>query len=81
MSIALLADMLAAAGLSHPDELRPHHVAHRVSSTEVRQFDQVHRYLKPGELLTGTSEHPFFDGNWQRAQAASFEAVALNPRR
>jgi glutamate synthase domain-containing protein 2 len=80
-TVGALADMLAAAGLSHPDELQPHHVAHRVNSTTVRQFDQVHQYLKCGDLLTGKSDHPFFHGNWQRAQAASFEALVVSPPR
>jgi glutamate synthase domain-containing protein 2 len=77
-TVGALADMLAAAGLSHPDELEPHHVAHRVNSTTVRQFDQVHQYLKPGDLLAGVTDHPFFHENWQRAQAASFEAASLS---
>jgi glutamate synthase domain-containing protein 2 len=73
-TVGALADMLAAAGLSHPDELRPHHVAHRITSTELRQFDQIHTYLKPSELLAGAYAHPYFHENWKRAQASSFEA-------
>jgi len=75
-TVSALADMLAAAGLTHPDELQPHHVAHRVSSTEVRQFDQVHMYLKTGALLQPAADHhPFFRENWQRARADSFAAA------
>jgi glutamate synthase domain-containing protein 2 len=74
-TVSALADMLAAAGLSHPDELEPHHVAHRISSTEVRQFDQVHIYLKPGELLQGECRHEYFRENWARARADSFEPL------
>jgi hypothetical protein len=69
--------MLAAAGLSHPDELQPHHLAHRISSTEVRQFDQLHSYLETGELLTGQCQHPYFRDNWARARADSFEALTI----
>jgi len=74
-TVGALADMLAAAGLSHPDELRPHHLVHRVSSTEVRQFGQVHRFLEPGELLSGECRLPYFRDNWNRAQAGSFTAA------
>ena len=77
-TLGALADMLAAAGLFHPDDLRPHHVSHRVSSTEVRQFDQIHRYLKPRELL-GTCEYEYYRENWARAQSGSFEPVSLRP--
>ncbi|WP_416365397.1 FMN-binding glutamate synthase family protein [Sphingobium sp. JS3065] len=74
-TVHALADMLAAAGLGHPDDLRPHHVAHRISSTRVRHFDQAHTYLKPGELLSGACPHNFYRENWARAQASSFEPL------
>jgi glutamate synthase domain-containing protein 2 len=74
-TVAALADMLAAAGLSHPDELQPHHVAHRVDSSRVRRFDQIHYYVKPGELLDGSCDQPFFRENWSRARADSFGPV------
>jgi glutamate synthase domain-containing protein 2 len=75
-TVSALADMLAAAGLSHPDELEPHHLVHRMSTTEVRQFDQVHHFLKDGQLVRGECELPYFRDNWARARADSFaEAV------
>ncbi|WP_293882418.1 FMN-binding glutamate synthase family protein [Sphingomonas sp.] len=75
-TVAALADMLAAAGLTHPDELEPHHLVHRISTTEVRQFDQVHHFLKDGQLVRGETELPYFRDNWARARADSFaEAV------
>lgn len=72
-TVGALADMLAAAGLSHPDDLQPHHVAHRISPVQVRQFDQVHLFLKTGELLTGECSHQYFRKNWDMAQASSFD--------
>jgi len=74
-TVSALADMLAAAGLSHPDDLQPHHVSHRVSTTEVRQFDQVHHYLRSDELLAGQCAHNFYRDNWAKAQASSFEPL------
>jgi glutamate synthase domain-containing protein 2 len=71
-TVNALADMLAAAGLSHPDELQPHHVVHRISSTELRQFDQVHHFLKPGELVSGACQFPYYVKNWNKAQAATW---------
>ena len=71
-TVAALADMLAAAGLSHPDELQPHHVAHRVNSSSLRSLDQLHRYLEPGALLDGSCEFAFYRDNWARARADDF---------
>lgn len=72
-TVSALADMLAAAGISHPDDLKPHHLAHRTDAGELRQFDELHDYLQPGEFLTERCEQPFYAINWRRAQAASFE--------
>ena len=77
-TLGALADMLAAAGISHPDDLKPHHLAHRISSTELRQFDELHDYLRHGELLDGSCAHPYYAKNWERAQAGSF-AAAIYP--
>ncbi len=71
-----LADMLAAAGLTHPDELGPHHLVRRVSATQVKQFSELHTFLQPGELLTGACEQTFYTANWARACAERFDAAA-----
>jgi glutamate synthase domain-containing protein 2 len=66
-------ELLAAAGLSHPDELGPEHIIRRVSSTEVRSLATLHRFMKPGELLTGElPEHPAYRVFWDEARADSF---------
>ena len=74
-TLSALADMLAAAGLSHPDDLQPHHVVHRLGSTDIRQFDQAHVFLAEGELLGPACRHPFYRDNWQRARAEQFAAA------
>jgi glutamate synthase domain-containing protein 2 len=73
-TVAALADMLAAAGLSHPDDLQPHHIVHRVSQTEIKQFDQVHHFLDAGILIKGVCPLPYYQANWDRATTASFDA-------
>ncbi|MCX5495311.1 FMN-binding glutamate synthase family protein [Kaistia dalseonensis] len=70
-----LAEMLAAAGLNHPSELAPHHLARRVSATEIRLFSDLHRFLKPGELLTESNDAPFYTASWRTAQAESFDPL------
>jgi glutamate synthase domain-containing protein 2 len=74
-TVAALGDMLAAAGLSHPDELMPHHIVHRVSQTEIKQFDQVHHFIANGSLIDGNCALPHYRDNWSRAQTTSFDAA------
>jgi glutamate synthase domain-containing protein 2 len=74
-SVAALGDLLAAAGLTHPDQLQPHHIVHRVSQTEIRQFDQVHHFIASGSLLDGSCTLPYYRSNWEKAQSGSFAAA------
>jgi glutamate synthase domain-containing protein 2 len=67
-----LAELLAAAGLEHPKELRPIHFSQRSSTTEVRTFAQLYPALHPGELLEGT-EDPRYRNAWVMARADSFQ--------
>jgi Conserved region in glutamate synthase len=74
LTLRALSDMLAAAGLEHPDELKPHHLVRRVSATEIRQFSELHTFLRPDQLVDGTCEDGFYVANWTRASASTFAA-------
>jgi glutamate synthase domain-containing protein 2 len=74
LTLLALADMLAAAGLDHPDQLEPHHLARRVSATEIKRFNELHFFLHPGQLIDGTCGSAFFTENWNRASADRFAA-------
>ena len=74
LTLRALAEMLAAAGLEHPADLRPHHLARRVSSTEIRLFSQLHTFLEPGALLDGSLPSGMYADNWRRASATTFNA-------
>jgi glutamate synthase domain-containing protein 2 len=69
-----LSHMLAAAGLTHPDQLGPQHLVRRVSATEIRQFAHLHTFLQSGALLKGDGEG-FYAENWARASADSFDGA------
>lgn len=71
-----LSEMLAAAGLSHPAQLEPRFLVHRLSATEIKLYSQMHVYLKPGALLSGEVEGEFYQRMWSMARADSFEAAA-----
>ena len=51
-TISSFLEILAAAGLSHPSELQPHHIQRRISPTQVQDYGQIYQYLEPGELLS-----------------------------
>ncbi|MEJ0064601.1 MAG: FMN-binding glutamate synthase family protein [Caulobacteraceae bacterium] len=74
LTLRALSEMLAAAGLEHPNELKPHHLVRRVNGTEIRQFSDLHLFLKPGELLGDDCEVGFYAENWKRASATTFAA-------
>lgn len=67
-----LAEMLAAAGLEHPSQLKPKHLARRISSSEIGLFSDLHTFLKPGELLGGSIESEFYARMWRMARSDSF---------
>jgi len=67
-----LAELLAAAGLEHPQQLRPIHFSKRSSSTEVCTFAQLYPALRPGELIDGTGDVRFRDA-WSMARADTFQ--------
>lgn len=73
-----LAELVAAAGLDHPGELRPEHFRRRVSPFEVRRFDELYPALAPGELLRGTDD-PRFAEAWQVADPHSFAPRLTSP--
>ncbi|MBM3108298.1 FMN-binding glutamate synthase family protein [Pseudomonas sp. V1] len=68
-----LAEMLAAAGLDHPSQLKPKHLVRRISASEIQLFSQLHVFLKPGELLSGSIESEFYARMWRMARSDSFE--------
>lgn len=74
-TVHALAELLAAAGLSHPGELGPHHLIRRVSSTEIKLFSQLYYFVKPGALLKKQIDSEFYARIWSMAQADSFAAM------
>lgn len=72
-TIHALAEMLAAAGLERPADLKAHHMVRRVSSTEIRLFSQLHTFVADGVLLRDDHDHDFYSASWRQASADSFE--------
>lgn len=76
-TLKALKELVAAAGLQHPDEVGPEHIIRRVSSTEVRALAVLHRFLKQGDLLGDElPDHPAFQAFWNEASSDAFQPPA-----
>ena len=71
-TLKALAELLRAAGLHHPAELRPHHIARRLENGEVRVLSALFPDLEKGELLRGEYRQTVFRASWPMASAESF---------
>ena len=69
-----LAELIAAAGLEHPQQIRSIHFSQRTATTVVQSFAKLYPSLRPGELIDGTSD-PRFREAWAMARADSFSPV------
>ncbi len=67
-----LAEIMGAVGVSHPDELEPYHVVHRMADGQIRFFSKHYFYLNEGELLNGQSRSSTFNQLWEMATPESF---------
>jgi len=73
-----LAELIAAAGLTHPSQLKPHHLVRRISPNQVKLASALLPYLEPGELLDPTQLSrlpPVFGLYWPMAQTESFNPL------
>ncbi|MYM23612.1 FMN-binding glutamate synthase family protein [Duganella sp. FT135W] len=71
-----LAQLIAAAGLTHPSQLRPRHLVRRISTNQVKLASALLPYLEPGELLDPSQLSrlpPVFGHYWPMAQAETFD--------
>ena len=75
-TLKAVAELTGAAGLSHPNQLRPHHIVRRLSINEVALVSALIAYLKPGDLLDNRAAHPVYQMFWDMASPDTFAAVA-----
>ena len=73
-TINALHEIIVATGLDSPSDLRPFHLRQRINVAEMRQFDEIYPFARPGELLAGT-DHPSLARWWNAASADTFRRV------
>ena len=71
-TVESLMELLAAAGLRSPEEIRRHHIFRRTSLNEVRRYSEIFPYLQPGCLLQEDSVPQDWKMEWQLASAERF---------
>ena len=71
-TLKALKELLAASGLTHPNQMGPEHIIRRVSSTEVRSLSALYHFVKPGELIGGVPDHAVFKVFWDASRTDSF---------
>ena len=67
-----LGELLAAAGLQHPDDLHTHHIARRMSSTQVTLLSTIFPSMPAGSLLRGEMPTRVFQVGWPMASSDRF---------
>lgn len=77
-TVKALADMLAAAGVSRPEQLTSHHMLRRITPTEIKVYADIYYYLEPGALLQPEIKSEFYARMWRMATPTSFDqAISL----
>ena len=69
-----LSEMIAAAGLRQPSDIKAHHLAQRLNDREIKNYAQLHFWLKDGELLNceNKDEENFYFRMWNMAKMEYF---------
>jgi glutamate synthase domain-containing protein 2 len=80
-TLEALKELVQAAGLEHPNQIRATHIVRRGGEREVRLLANLLPFVKPGELLAAMRgetrwPHAVYELYWPQAQAGSFAALA-----
>ena len=78
-TVHALAEMIAAMGLDHTSELRPHHAIRRVTQFQALALDEIYPILEPGDLLEGKAPARF-QRMWDEGSAESFRPWSASER-
>jgi glutamate synthase domain-containing protein 2 len=74
-TLKALAELTAAAGLDHPNDVRRDQIMRRVSAHEVQSFAATYPEIKAGSLLSGTAPEDYMTP-WYQAEVSSFSPAA-----
>jgi glutamate synthase domain-containing protein 2 len=66
-----LAQVVAACGIDHPNELTPRLLCHRTSALHHKTYKHLFDWLSPNELLEGT-KNEWYARQWKNARSEVF---------
>jgi glutamate synthase domain-containing protein 2 len=73
-TVRAFTELIAAAGLDAPEQLRPWHILRRISPTETKHYGEIYDYLAEGALLGDTLPKDYARA-WRASRANTFEAL------
>jgi len=76
-TLRALGELVGAAGLDHPGQLRPVHFRHRTKGDGATDFAGLYPLPQPGQLLSDPAALPRYAADWARARADSFAPAGL----
>jgi len=80
-TLEAMADIVAAAGFRHPQDLQPHHLMHRTGPEKAMPMDRIHTFLPEG-ILRDSPDDTIYADWWAAARADSFRpGIDLVPAR
>ena len=71
-SMHALLEVLQAAGVMHPSELKAHHIMKRISPTASAPLSTMLNLLEPGDLVNGNYKYEVYKNYWEKAKATTF---------
>jgi glutamate synthase domain-containing protein 2 len=71
-TIHALVELLSAAGLDGPNQLRPEHLNRRISASVTQNYAQIYPQLEHGCLLEDQKVPAAWKEDWQKAQSGSW---------
>ena len=71
-----LAELVAAAGLESPTQIRPEHVSRRISAQDVRSYAELYPPLEANALLAGSGD-PRIRARMEAGEPGQFRAVTV----
>lgn len=74
ITLTRLGELVGAAGLEHPGDLRPHHLHHRTGPNAVATMDKIREFLPHRALLDAPDSTPYAEW-WAAASPDSFQPL------
>ena len=70
-TIDSLFEMMSAAGLTHPLQIRPHHIQKRINDRETKHYGEIYTFLEEGAFEARKAPASWLN-SWDKASAGHF---------